>query len=174
MCETLENAKLKKSIYVYICDFYHMRGRNKEDLSQVGLRLYNILDKEGALKQQVNPGLYGGIAGGLFAGIQVLKPLVRRSDVLSMVVVAVVLIVLMIWVFRKLKQNSKKLFAQVMIALGIALSQFIVIMFDLYGTLFGSVDNGNSVAATIFLLSIGWIIGIIIFIIIRAMVNLVK
>ena len=74
----------------------------------------------------------------------------------------------------RLKKNSNKLFVQVLISLGLALSQFIVIMFDLYGTIFGSVDAGNSVAAVIFLLAIGWLIGIIIFASARAIVRAIR
>ena len=56
----------------------------------------------------------------------------------------------------------------------IALSQFIVIMFDLYGKLFGSIDNGNTIAVVIMLLSLIWFILVLLAFIMKAVIGFIK
>ena len=173
LCDVLENSKLSKQVYNYIIEFYRLRGRNPGELSQVGLRLYNILDAKVGMKQS-NPAVYGGVAAVFVSCIHLLKPLVRQSEILSGIVIAVALVFLFVWIFKKVKEKHSILLEQIVVSLGIALSQFIVIMFDLYGTLFGSIDDGNTVAALIFLAAIAWFIVVLCIIIIKAVIGLLS
>ncbi|MBQ8803633.1 MAG: DnaJ domain-containing protein [Tyzzerella sp.] len=174
LCDVLEETKLKKNIYDYIIDFYRLRGRNPSELSQIGLRLYRILDEKAGIKQKVNPGVYGGVVAGLVMAFRALRPVIRQSEILTTIVLCIVAIFLFVWICKKVKEKHSPLFTQAVIAIGIALSQFVVIMFDLYGTLFGMVDDGNTIAALIFLAAMTWFTVVIIIAVVKAVVGLVK
>lgn len=173
LCDVLEETKLSKNIYNYIIEFYRLRGRKPSELSQIGLRLYEILDEKCGMKQ-VNPGVYGGVVAGILAGIRAIRPIARNSQIVSTIVFCVIAALLLIWVYKKLKENHSGLFAQAVIAIGVAISQFVVIMFDVYGTAFGTVDDGNSIAAMILLAALAWFVGVIFAAIVKAIAGLVK
>lgn len=174
LCEVLETAKLKKNIYDYIIDFYRLRGMQPSDLSPIGLRLYQILDDKVGIKKKVHPAVYGGVVASIIALFRAMRPIIRQSKVLSIVVLVILAVVLFGWLFKKMKEKQSALFSQFVIAILIAISQFVVIMFDGYGTLFGSVDTGNSVAAVIFLLACAWLIIVVVVAVIRGIIRLVR
>lgn len=173
LCDVLEDSKLTKKVYDYIIEFYRLRGRNLSELSQIGLRLYQILDKKAGMKK-ANPGLYSGIIAAIVASTRVMRPFLRESQMLGTIVLMILIIVFMVFGYKKLKQVRSNLFAQAVIALGIAFSQFAVIMFDAYGTLFGSVDAGNSVAAIVFMIAMAWFVITVLIACIRKVLELVK
>lgn len=173
LCDVLEDSKLSKKVYNYIIEFYRLRGRNPSELSQVGLRLYQILDAKVGMKQS-NPAVFGGVAAAIVAAINAIKPVLRQSDILTGIAVAIIFVLLFVWILKKLKEKRSALLVQAVLSIGIALSQFIVIMFDLYGTLFGSVDNGNTVAGVLFLLAMAWFVVVILIALVKAVVGLVK
>lgn len=173
LCDVLEETKLQKNIYNYIIEFYRLRGRKPSELSQIGLRLYEILDEKAGMKQ-VNPGVYGGVVAGILAGIRAIRPIARNSQIVATIAFCIIAVLLLIWVYKKLKENHSALLVQAVIAMGVALSQFIVIMFDIYGTAFGTVDNGNTVAGLIFLAAMAWLTVVIVIAIIKAIVGFVK
>ncbi len=157
LCDILEEAKLKKDIYDYIIDFYRLRGRKQSELSAVGLRLYQILDQKAGIKPKVNAGVYGGVTAGLLAGFRVLRPVIRQSELLTIIMIGILLAVLLGWLIKKIHENYSVLLAQGLAAVILMISQFIVIMFDLYGTAFGTIEDGNSIAAVIFLAAGAWL-----------------
>lgn len=174
LCDTLEDSKLKKSIYHYIIEFYRLRGRNPSELSQVGLRLYQILDGKAGMKKPVNSAAYGGVVAAVIACTRAVRPILRQSEILTAITFIVIVGVLLFWAGKKLQENHSALFVQAIIAIGIALSQFIVIMFDIYDTLFGTVDTGNSIAGVIFLAAVAWFIIVIVIAIVKALIGLIK
>lgn len=174
LCDVLEESKLKKNIYDYIIDFYRLRGMNPSELSQVGLRLYQILDHKVGIKQKTNPAVYGGVAAGLIAGFRALRPVIRQSEILTTVVLCVFAVFFLVWIFKKLREKGSALLTQAVIAILLAISQFVVIMFDAYGTVFGTVDDGNTVAALLFLAAMLWLIVVIIIAVIKAVVGFIK
>lgn len=174
LCDILEETKLKKNIYDYIIDFYRLRGMNPSDLSQIGLRLYQILDDKVGIKQKTNLAVYGGIVAGLIAGFRALRPVIRQSEILTTVVLCVFAVFFLVWIFKKLKEKGSPLLTQAVVSILLALSQFIVIMFDAYGTLFGTLDDGNVVAALIFLAAMLWFIVVTIIAGIKAVIGLIK
>ena len=174
LCEVLETTKLKKNIYDYIIDFYRLRGMQPSDLSPIGLRLYQVLDEKAGIKKKVNPGVFGGAIAGLVAGLRALRPLIRQSEILTGIVLGVIAVLLLVWVFKRLKEKRSALLTQIAISIVLAVSQIIVIAFDGYGTLFGSVDDGNSVAAVLFLLACAWFVVVLVVAVIKAVVGLIK
>lgn len=100
LCDVLEETKLKKNIYDYIIDIYRLRGMNPSELSQIGLRLYRILDHKVGIKQKTNPAVYGGVVAGLIAGFRVLRPVIRQSEILAIIVLCVLVVVIMIAVIK--------------------------------------------------------------------------
>lgn len=174
LCDALEDSKLKKAIYYYIIEFYRLRGRNPSELSQVGLRLYQILDEKAGMKKPVNSAVYGGVVAAVLACIRAIRPILHQSEILTAITFVVIVGVLLFWAGKKFRENHSSLFVQAVIAIGIALSQFVVIMFDIYDTLFGTVDTGNTIAAVIFLAAVAWFIVVIIIAIVKALIGLVN
>ena len=174
LCEVLETTKLKKNVYDYIIDFYRLRGMQPSDLSPIGLRLYQVLDEKAGIKKKVNPGVFGGAIAGLVAGLRALRPLIRQSEILTGIVLGVIAVLLLVWAFKRLKEKRSALLTQIVISIVLAVSQIIVIAFDGYGTLFGSVDDGNSVAAILFMLACAWFVIVLVIAVIKAVVGLIK
>ena len=174
LCDALEDSKLKKSVYDYIIEFYRMRGRDLTELSEVGLRLYQILDQKAGMKKPVNAGVYGGILAGLFAGLRGLRPVLRGNSIFVGILTLAVIAFVVFLIYKKLRERQSIFVVQGAIAIMIALSQFIVIMFDLYGKLFGSIDNGNTVAVVIMLLSLIWFILVLLAFIMKAVIGFIK
>ena len=87
---------------------------------------------------------------------------------LSLIIMAVVLFG---WLFKTMKDKKSVLFSQFVISILVAISQFVVIMCNGYGTLFGSVDTGNSVAAVIFLLACVWLLIVVVVAVIRGIIR---
>lgn len=174
LCDILEETNLKNDIYRYIVDFYRLRGMNLSELSPIGQRLYQILDAKGGMKQNTNAGLYGGLGAGGVALLQILRPALRESELATGIVLGIVGVILLVWLFVKLAQKRSKLLTQLVIAFGLMVSQIAVIMFDAYGTLFGTVDDGNVVAAIVLLLAAMWFLVVIVVSVIKAVVELVK
>lgn len=173
MCVVLEETKLKKNVYDYIIDFYRLRGMQPSDLSPIGLRLYQVLDEKAGIKKKVNPGVFGGAIAGLVAGLQSLRPLIRQSEILTGIVLGVIAVLLLVWAFKRLKEKRSALLTQIVISIVLAVSQFIVIAFDGYGTLFGSVDDGNIVAGVLFMLACAWFVVVLVVAVIKAIVGLI-
>lgn len=174
LCEVLESTKLKKNIYDYIIDFYRLRGMQPSDLSPIGLRLYQVLDEKAGIKKKVNPGVFGGAIAGIIAGLRAMRPLIRQSEILTGIVLGVIAVFLLFWAFKRLKEKRSALLTQIVISIVLAVSQIIVIAFDGYGTLFGSVDGGNSVAAIVFMLACTWFVIVLVITVIKAVVRLIK
>lgn len=174
LCEVLETAKLKKNIYDYIIDFYRLRGMRPSDLSPIGLRLYQVLDDKVGIKKKVHPAVYGGAVASIIALFRAMRPIIRQSKVLSSVVLVILAVVLLGWLFKKMKDKQSALFSQFVIAILIAISQFVVVMNDGYGALFGSVDTGNSVAAVIFFLACVWLLIVVVIAVIKGIIRLLR
>ena len=174
LCEVLESTKLKKNIYDYIIDFYRLRGMQPSNLSPIGLRLYQVLDEKAGIKKKVNPGVFGGAIAGIIAGLRAMRPLIRQSEILTGIVLGVIAVFLLVWAFKRLKEKRSALLTQIVISIVLAVSQIIVIAFDGYGTLFGSVDDGNSVAAIVFMLACTWFVIVLVIAVIKAVVRLIK
>lgn len=174
LCDALETSKLKKKVYDYIIEFYRMRGRNLTELSEVGLRLYQILDQKAGMKKPVNAGVYGGIVAGILAGIRGLRPILRGNGIFTGIVALAVIGLVVFLLYRKLSERQSPFLVQAVVAIVIGVSQFIVLMFDMYGTLFGSVDNGNTVAVVIMLLALIWFTLVLLVFIIKAVIAFIK
>lgn len=174
LCDVLEESKLKKPFYHYMIDFYRLRGYDPNELSQVGLRLYQILDEKAGMKKPVNPGIYGGVAAGIIAGLRAARPAIRGNQALSMIVLLVVLVALGVLVYKKLRGSHSSLLWQAVIAIVLIVSQFAVIMTDFYGTIFGTVDDGILVATLIMMAALAWLVAVIAAAIIKAIIRLIK
>lgn len=174
LCNILEETKLKKNIYNYIIDFYRLRGKTSSELSQIGMRLYRILDERAGIKKEVNPGIYGGIVAGILAGFRALRPIARGSQIVATIALCIIVAFFLILIAKKLREKHSLLFAQAAIAIGIMISQFVVIMFDIYGTAFGTVDDGNTIAAIIFMAASIWLLIVIVVSIIKGIKNVIK
>ncbi len=174
LCDVLEESKLKKPFYYYMIDFYRLRGYDPNELSQVGLRLYQILDEKAGMKKPVNPGIYGGVAAGVMAGLRAARPSIRGNQALSMIVLLVVLIALGVLIYKKLRGSHSALLWQAVIAIVLIVSQFAVIMTDFYGTIFGTVDDGILVATLIMMAALAWLVAVIAAAIIKAIIRLIK
>lgn len=174
LCDVLEESKLKKNIYDYIIDFYRLRGMNPSELSQVGLRLYQILDNKVGIKQKTNPAVYGGAVAGIIMVFRALRPVIRQSEILTTIVLCVFAVFCLVWIYKKLREKGSPLLTQAVIAILLAISQFVVIMFDAYGTLFGTVDDGNTIAALIFLAAMLWFVVVIIIAVIKVIIGLIR
>lgn len=178
LCDVLEETQLSKQIYNYIIEFYRLRGMKPSDLSNVGMRLYQVLDTKAGIKQKVHPGLYGGVAAGLIFAFRALRPIIRQYTVFATIVLCLFAVFLLVWIYKKLHERWSALFSQAMIAIGLAISQFVVLMFDAYGTAFGSIDAGNTVAAVLFMVASVWLFAVVIIgsikVIVKAIVGLTK
>ncbi len=157
LCPMLEESQLKKGIYNYIVDFYHLRGKTPSELTAIGLRLYQILDAKVKIKPKVNPAVYGGIVAGAVFLFRIIRPVIRQNELLSTLVLFLMLLFFFGWIGKKLYENHSALFAQGIVATLLMLSQFLFIMFDAYGTAFGTIEDGNSFAAFIFLAAGTWL-----------------
>lgn len=174
LCDVLEESKLKKNIYDYIIDFYRLRGMNPSELSQIGSRLYQILDSKVGIKQKSNPAVYGGVVAGVIMAFRALRPVIRQSEILTIIVLSAFAVFIFVWICKKLKEKGSPLLTQAVIAILLAISQFVIIMLDAYGTLFGTVDDGNFVAAMILLTAMLWFIVVIAIAIIKAIVGVIR
>lgn len=175
LADILEQTKLKKSIYNYIIEFYRLRGLNPSDLTPEGLRLYQVLDeKAGMVRKEIHPGLKYGLPAGIIAGLRGgIKITARASDTVKTAVFIGAAIAICVWIYRKLHENHSSVFAQIIVAVLIQFSQFIVIMFELYGTVFGTYNDGNSLAAMIFLAAGLWLFILIIIGVVRLIKNII-
>lgn len=174
LCDILEESKLKKPFYHYMIDFYRLRGYDPNELSQVGFRLYRILDEKAGMKKPVNPGIYGGVVAGVMAGLRAARPSIRGNHTLSVIVLLVVLAALGVLVYKKLRGSHSSLLWQAVIAIVLIVSQFAVIMTDFYGTIFGTVDDGILVATLIMMAALAWLVAVIAAAIIKAIIRLIK
>lgn len=172
LCEVLETTKLKKNIYDYIIDFYRLRGMQPNELSPIGLRLYQVLDDRVGIKKKPHPAVYGGVVAAILTLFRAMRPIIRQNEILSRVVLIIMAVVLFGWLFKTMKDKKSVLFSQFVISILVAISQFVVIMCNGYGTLFGSVDTGNSVAAVIFLLACVWLLIVVVVAVIRGIIRL--
>lgn len=158
LAELLEDGKLKKGIYDYIIDFYRLRGYTEGQLIPEAAVLYRVLEQkrgmEAKKKENLAYAIPAGVSGGLWAG---LRGAARSSKVMGVLMLCVLAIVLLIWIYRKLYENHSSIFSQAVIAAGIVISQFFVIMTDFYGTAFGSIDNGIVVATLLFFAALIWL-----------------
>ena len=167
LCEVLEETKLQKRIYDFIIDFYRLRGMQPSELSSIGLRLYQVLDEKAGIKKKVHPATYGGVLVAIGYIFRMLRPVIRQSEVLTGIVLGIVGVALFIWLMKKVIERRSPLFTQGVLSLILAVSQFIIIMNDGYGTLFGSIDTGNSIAAVIFILACVWLVVVILVAVIK-------
>ena len=178
LCFVLEETKLQKHIYNYIIEFYRLRGMKPGDLSPIGKRLYQVLDEKVGIKQKVHPGVYGGVAASIIFIFRAVRPIIRQNETLATIVLCAFAVFLLVWIFKKLRERWSALIGQIVVAIILALSQFIVLMFDAYGTAFGSVEAGNDVAVIVFMLALAWLFVLIIVgcikVIIKAIVGTVK
>lgn len=174
LCDVLEESKLMKSLYQYVMHFYRLKGADPSKLDQIEQRLYHILDEKIGKKKSVSPGVYGGVIAGILAGIRAAKPSIYDSQVFLMIILLTLLVVAVVWAFKKLRKSRSVLLAQAIIASILAVSQFIVAIFELYGTLFGTVDDGIVVAILLMLAALVWLVIIIVITVIKTILRQIK
>ena len=170
-CGILEESELMKSICQYLIDFYHLRDCDPEKSGQAEQRLSHILNEKINRKKRVSPGVYVGVTAGISAGILAVRP--DLGDQPAFMVIVFLLIVGMIaaWCFKKLRKKHSVLFSQAIIAILLVISQMIIFLFDLYGTLFGTVDDGNVAALLIMMAALGWLAVIIAIAVLKAIIS---
>lgn len=174
LCDILETSKLKKAYYVYIIDFYRLRGYQPSELNGPALRLYRMLDERAGMKKPINPGIYGGVIAGILAGLRAARPALRGSHAFSIIILLAFLGILGFLVYRKWKEKHSPLLVQAVIAIVLIVSQFAVVMTDFYGTLFGTVDDGNLVATLIMLAALVWLAVIVVVVVIKAIIRMIR
>ncbi len=158
----LVNMNLKKNIYDYIIDYYRFRGLNPNEMFPEAKALYQVLDQ----KRGMNAKKKGNVAYLIpIVIISVLRATRRSVNVntgFGVVIFGIVMAMFLIWLYRALYKNRSSLFAQAMVALVIIVSQFIVLMTDLYVPLMGY-ENGTFMGAMLFLLGVAWlgIVGVV-------------
>ena len=161
--ELLENSRLKPVIYDHIIDYYRFRGLNPEDMYEGAAKLYRVLDEKRGMKKKKTGTLQTVILVGAVAGVRAGTRSVSSDSgagkLFGFLAVLVIVIALMFLLYRQLYKNHSGLFAQAITAVLLTVSQFIVLMGDLYAPLMGT-DAGTGLAVILFLLGGVWIIGV--------------
>lgn len=154
--------KLKKRNYDYIIDFYRLRGYEERQLIPEAAALYRVLDQKRGMNAKKKENLAYVVPIGIVAGIQAgFKGAIRDSQALVTMMLFAVAAVLLIRLYRKLYENHSSIFSQFVIAVILVVSQFGAIMIDFYGTLFGTVENGNVFAASLMMVGLLWSLALV-------------
>ena len=158
LAEILADSKLKKGIYDYIIDFYRLRGCEERRLVPEKAALYRVLEQKRGMNAKKKEYFAYAVPAGVVAGMRAgFRDPVRDSEIMAVIVICVTAAILLIWLYHILYKNHSTIFSQFVIAAVIAVSQFGAIMFDFYGTAFGTVENGNVFAAFLMLAGLTWI-----------------
>ena len=158
LAEILADTKLKKAIYDYIIDFYRLRGLNVNELIPEAAVLYRVLDAKRGMNAKKKENAAYAIPAGVAAGLQVgLRNVVRTSETLGTLVLCLLAVIAGVWVYRKLYENHSSIFSQAVIAVFLVVSQFIAVGTEFYGTAFGSVEAGVTIASLLFAGALLWL-----------------
>lgn len=158
LAEILADTKLKKAIYDYIIDFYRLRGLNVNELIPEAAMLYRVLDAKRGMNAKKKENAAYAIPAGVAAGLQVgLRNVVRTSETLGTLVLCLLAVIAGVWVYRKLYENHSSIFSQAVIAVFLVVSQFIAVGTEFYGTAFGSVEAGVTIASLLFAGALLWL-----------------
>lgn len=157
LAQLLAGSDLKKVIYDYMIDYYRLRGVNRNDLMPESKALYDVLNRKRGITPKKNSYLYYGVPAGILAGLKVgFRQAIHWEKLIGTLVLCVAAVMVMAWVYKKIYENHSSIFAQFILAVFLLVSQFLVIMTEFYGTAFGSVDAGITVAVFLFLGAAIW------------------
>lgn len=156
----LKRVKLKGIIYDFIIDYYHLKNVDRNQIHQGARMLYDLLDQRRGI-HKIRPGLraLAAPAGAVVALRIILRNAYRQSQSIAVLFWCALAVIGLVWLGKKLYENHSGIFAQFILAFILSVSQFFVVMFDLYAPVLGA-ENGVTAAVMIMMLAIFWMIGI--------------
>lgn len=163
LAQLLSTSTLKKNIYDYIIDFYRLRGMNLESLMPEMKALYQVLEKKRGMNAKNKENIIGTTIPIIFV-ISIyrgLRSIARSLDNVQSFFALVFIGVLMLLgykLYQRIFENHSSLFSQGIVLLLSIVLHIVVIMFGLYGFVFGNVDLGNVFAFVFILIAFLWLI----------------
>lgn len=160
LAELLENSRLKKGIYDYIIKFYGLLGNTVEQMNTEKAALYHVVDKKRGMKAKEIEEIVYALLIVYPVGMQIAKYMEEEAQDRQMfgtIALCVAAIAVVVWIYQKVHENHSSILSQAIIAVGIAISQFFVIMTEFYGTAFGSMENGVLVATCLLTAALIWL-----------------
>lgn len=162
LAELLSHSVLKKNIYDYIIDFYRLRGLDSASLIPEMQALYRVLDKkrgmnarnkENATRTTIPFILMMAIYRSLRSSARALD---NTQSFFALVFIGLLLL-LGYKLYQRIYENHSCLFSQAVVLLLSIVLHVIVILFGLYGFVFGDVDLGNIFAFFFILIAFIWL-----------------
>ena len=167
LCRMLEGSALKKKIYSYIIDVYRLRGADPGCLKPEISDLYRVLERKGGVKKKKNGWAFvipvaflAAVRSGLKMGTRAAR-ITHNSGAFIVACILVAILCFFIWLYRKLTEKHSSIFAQFIIALCLALSQFIMMGVEAYAPLIGVVGS-DTVGFLLFALGCIWLLVLLI------------
>lgn len=163
MAELLSHSILKKNIYDYIIDFYRLRGLDIASLIPEMQALYRVLDekrgmnarnKENATRTTIPFILMMSIYRGMRSSVRALD---NTQSFFALAFIGLLLL-LGYKLYQRIYENHSCFFSQTVVLLLSIVLHVIVILFGLYGFVFGDIDLGNIFAFFFIFIALVWLI----------------
>lgn len=166
----VDDSNLKKEAYYVIVSYYHLLDKDRNKIIPEAQLLYDALARKVDMKAQ-KP------AAAKLVPLAVLPAIIRAlrgSEMLTALFLLIMLIGAVIWMYISLSKKRSHVFAQYITLIVFNLVFFFTYALDFWNPLVSNPDIILYIFVYTFLISVGWIIGLTFYVIIRKIKRALK
>lgn len=170
----VDESNLKKQAYYEIVSFYHLMDKDRNKIIPEAQLLYDALGKKVDIKAQpvsANKLLPFAV---LPVIIRAFRASLRGGEQFTAFVILFLFVCACAWIYRKIKKRFSHVAAQIVTLICVNAVLFFTYALDEWNFVVKNPDTMLNIVVYTLLLSIGWIIGLILFVIIRKIIRSIK
>ena len=170
----VDESNLKKNAYYEIVSFYHLMDKDRNRIIPEAQLLYDALAKKVDIKaQKIETAKLLPFAA-LPAIIRAFRASLRGGEYFTAIVVLFLFACACVWIYKKLQKRFSHVVAQIVTLLFANVILFFTYALDVWAPIINNPDTILNIVVYSFLFSGGWIIGLILFVIIRKIIRAIK